>query len=294
MGLETLGVDPSQVGSVAWGVVGEPASSPDPCTVAAVVYVHAGLDGYPVPRRVAVTPGDQCLGRPAAIGAPPTQSGPSISETIVFSWPPGNTIEPSRGWRLLRDLDGGEPFAIRLGRDHTEIPAVWRTVTGGEGVPPIDPIGEILVAYQIQLSGSCDDIAFEGIEINNERTVASGRFAITQSAPTCPANPRTETFLVAVDRWLFPDAVITFRLQEATVTCDGCDPNLQTAKLDLSRGYRLVCRVDHDECQTRADGVERIVERDGRKLAELSSVNIGYWCSYDAVFLDGRGFGADC
>lgn len=143
----------------------------------------------------------------------------------------GGSVESGRGWELLDFSRSGPVYSVLLAQDQDEVDRIWDQFSLTSAKPEVDFDRRVVIGLGHAVSGSCPEIVFRGLVIENDRVY--GQYRVGEWWPPfggCNADAAPAMFWVAVDRDRLPDR-FTLSLAKDRI-CQGCPE--ESAEIDLT------------------------------------------------------------
>ena len=158
----------------------------------------------------------------AGVAACSLVQGPGTS----FVGPDINQPDNGEGWRLLGATQRGLPFSVRVSNSVDVFAAEWQALRFSPPRPEVDFASETVVTFGQAVSGSCPWVRLDGVTF--QPSLVHGNFStffelVSPPAPTCTADARPYSFVVALERARLPWSRFTLRLDQRCVT-NPCGP----------------------------------------------------------------------
>ena len=130
------------------------------------------------------------------------------------------------GWRLLAELERGEPYTVEVATTESELDRMARGLDIER--PDADPAREIIIRFSPAISSSCKQVHFAGIVVETDRLYGDISFPIP-TGMGCTADAAPYAFVVAVERSVLPPSPFEVHLFDEPVG----DPAGQIVEVDL-------------------------------------------------------------
>ena len=159
--------------------------------------------------------------RPSSVLPPPRVTWLATALVILLAGcTPAELEQPTSGdgWRLLGASRGGEPMAPQIGDAANQAIADMGLLRMDGTTAPLDPDSEIALVLTHVVSGSCPQVRFDGLRVDEASRVVEGRFTDIADlfyVGSCTADANPVVYWIAVERDLLPAGRVTITTNKA-------------------------------------------------------------------------------